>query len=91
MNHPTDVASVLDATARLCRTVDVEGWAAEDFDIVLRSLGTIAYEVVGLSARIRAAKVNNTPVVHPVKPAPKPQPKADPPPTQPPPDDGAKR
>ena len=58
-----------------------------DCDAVLRSLNTVGYEVVGLAARIRAARVamvNDTPVPHPVKPyQPPPPPPEDPPPPPP--------
>ena len=86
-------ASLSDGYAAACKSADVGGWSAEDFDAVLRSLNTVSYEVVGLAARIRAARaVNDTPVPHPVKPytpppppPPKPQPEPQPKPAPPPP------
>ncbi len=82
---PAPLARLLDETAHACRGADPASWTPEECDDVLSGLGTISYEIAGLSARIRAAKVNGTPVKHPVKPvkAPKPQPKPKPKPKGP--------
>lgn len=86
--RPEPLVGLLDATAEACQiTTDTTAWSAAECDLVLRGLGTVAYEVVGLSARIRAAKVNDTKPVHPVKPLnppPPPPPTEDPPPPPPP-------
>lgn len=83
VDHPRRVADALDATADLCRTIDISDWTAEDHDRALRSLDIVAVEVVGLAARIRAAKVNNTPRPVPMKPRPAPKPGTTKPPPKP--------
>lgn len=87
---PLDLASHVENVAGMCHDATPAEWSAYERDVVLRSLTTISYEIPSLSARIRAAKVNDTPVPHPVKPGPKPvdppsQP--DPPPPPPPTED----
>lgn len=77
----------LDTVAAMCRDADPTGWTDIERDDVLAGLNTVSYEVVGLAARIRAAKVNDTKPPHPVKPLnpkpadkpPDPKPQPDPP------------
>ena len=84
MSRPQTLAAALDSAAVSCRDTEPSDWTAEDYDLILRSLNTVSYEVVGLAARIRAARaVNNAPVPHPLRP--QPQPKTPPPPPPPPP------
>lgn len=73
---------------------DPAAWSPAERDDVLAALGPAAIEIVGLAARIRAAKVNGTPVPRPqparrVEPEPQQptQPPADDPPPNPPPTD----
>lgn len=76
------LAETLGTVAAMCRDADPAGWTDVDRDDVLAGLNTVSYEIVGLAARIRAAKVNDVKPPHPVKPLnPKP---ADPPPPPPP-------
>lgn len=88
---------LLDETAVALSTADPTSWTADESDEVLEALGPAAIEVVGLAARIRAAKVNGTPVPRPaparrVDPPPDPEttppPDHDPPPPPPPSDGG---
>lgn len=67
-----DLVRILDETAEACREATPGEWSDALRDDVLGGLTTVSYEIVDLAARIRAAKVNNTPVPHPVKPGPKP-------------------
>lgn len=93
--RPGPLNELLTETAEACHSANLTDWSPQDFDAALRSLNTVSYEVVGLAARIRAARaemVNDTPVPHPVKPytppappPPKPQPQPKPTPPPPPP------
>lgn len=85
MTEAAQIAQVTHDLAGVFHDAQPAEWTAEDRDLVLGALSTVAYEMPGLSARIRAAKVNDTPVPHPVKPGPKPVEPPPPPPPPPPP------
>lgn len=84
---------LITGTTALLHGADPTGWSTEERDDVLAALGPAAVEIVGLSARIRATKVNGTPVPRPEpkRVEPKDQPKQDPPPEDPPPKTGEGR
>lgn len=83
----------LAGAAVIVRDADPTDWTADERDDVLVALGPVAVEIVGLSARIRAAKVNGTEVPRPdpKRVDPQDQPKTDPPPEDPPPKPGEGR
>lgn len=82
------LAELLDEATVACHDADPTEWTPEERDDVLAGLTTVSYEIPALAARIRAAKVNDTKVPHPVKPGPKPVDKpADPEPEPAPPAD----
>lgn len=72
-----DLTLFFDGVSVICRSAEIPPAPAE-CEALLASLDTVTYEVRGLAKRVRATCVNNTPVPHPVKPAPAPKP-ADPP------------
>jgi len=63
--RPGPLAELIGDTAAICRETDPTGWTDVERDDVLAALGPAAVEIVGLSARIRAARVNGTPVPRP--------------------------